>query len=308
VIKQVEKGLEHHWYFGTSSWKYPGWKGLIYKEAYSSEKQFQDSCLKEYSNFYSCVGVDHTYYSWPTQRAFSTYIEQTSSDFKFLLKATDKITVLKYPNLPRYGKEAGKANESFLDADLFIKKFLTPLMPFKDRIGPIMFEFSQFYPGAFARGSEFVDRLDSFLEHLNLRTDFQFAVEIRNSNWLQPAYFDCLVKHRVGHVFNSWTRMPLLQEQLQKSSDYPLPFFISRLLLRPGTIYQDAVDAFSPYNRLHQEFGDLRGTVVEILFRAKKTQVPAYVLVNNRFEGCAPKTLEGIFSLIEAKEQEVSEL
>lgn len=296
-----EKFLKHRWYFGTSSWKYEGWKGLIYQENYKSDKSFQDECLREYGLQFTCVGVDHTYYHWPSQKGFLKYAEQTPDHFQFVLKATDKVTVLKYPNLPRYGKDSGKPNPFFLDASLFSEKFLTPLLPVKEKIGPIMFEFSQFHLDSFRRGSEFVEKLDQFLEKIVKNTDFKFAVEIRNSNWLHPSYFDCLVRHQVGHVFNSWSRMPLIQEQLEKARGYSLPFIVSRLLLKPGTVYQDAVDQFSPYNELQLELSDIRNSVVELIFHAKQLGVPAYTLVNNRFEGCAPKTLNGIISLIESK-------
>lgn len=299
----VEKYLKHHLYFGTSSWKYAGWQGLVYLNNYSTDKHFQDHCLEEYAHHYSCVGVDHTYYAWPASKGFAKYFEQTPEHFKFILKATEKVTVFKYPNLPRYGKEAGKTNELFLNADIFFEKFLSPLEPFKEKIGPIMFEFSQFHPGTFQRGSDFVERLDHFLTQITRNSNFQYAVELRNSNWLHPSYFECLVRHRVAHVFNSWTRMPTIAEQLEKAKPHPLPFFISRLLLNPGTIYQDAVDAFSPYNQLRLELLETRKSIVAMLFEALGRGIPAYVLVNNRFEGCAPKTIEGIFKLMELHPQ-----
>ncbi|NQW44312.1 MAG: DUF72 domain-containing protein [Deltaproteobacteria bacterium] len=286
--------LKNRCYFGTSSWKYPGWKGLVYQKPYGNEKEFKDSCLKEYAEHYPCVGVDHTYYSWPTAKGFATYTEQTPEHFRFILKATEKVTIFKYPALPRYAKEAGKLNDTFLNAELFQEKFLKPLLPYQDRIGPIMFEFSQFHQGTLSRGSEFVERLNNFLKEITKNTAFKFAVEIRNSNWLQPAYFECLVNHQVGHVFNSWSRMPLLGDQFDKAKSYSLPFFIGRLLLQPGILYQEAVDSFAPYDKLHQELTPIRDSVVKLLLLAQTRNIDSYILVNNRFEGCAPKTIEGI--------------
>src|SRR5947199_23451 len=106
---------EKHVYIGTSSWKYPGWKGLIYKKPYRTEKEFNETCLVEYAENFTAVGVDHTYYAWPTPKAFSHYISQTPPDFRFGLKATEKTTVFQYPKLKRYGKDAGTLNASFLD-------------------------------------------------------------------------------------------------------------------------------------------------------------------------------------------------
>ena len=32
-------------FLGTSSWKYPGWRGLVYQQDYASEKEFKQKCL-----------------------------------------------------------------------------------------------------------------------------------------------------------------------------------------------------------------------------------------------------------------------
>jgi len=37
---------------------------------------------------------------------------------------------------------------------------------------------------------------------------------MRNRNWLKPEYFECLARHRVTHVFNSWEAMPSVGEQM----------------------------------------------------------------------------------------------
>lgn len=292
----LENLSKHHLYLGTSSWKYEGWKGLVYLYSYPSEKKFNDESLREYAQQYPTVGVDATYYTWPSTKAFEKYLEQTPSEFRFGLKATEKVTVFKYPKLPRYGKEAGTQNAHFLDAELFKAKFLEPLLPFKERIGPIMLEFSHFYPGMLKSGKEFVDRLDTFLKQINQHGNFQFAVEIRNANWLKKEYFECLVENRTAHVFNSWTKMPALGEQLELSQNYNFPCYVARLLLNPGAVYQEAVDSYSPYNKLHLNLSELRTATVRLLHKAKSIGVPAYIFVNNRFEGCAPKTIEALLA------------
>lgn len=285
-------------YLGTSSWKYAGWKGLVYRKPYRTEKEFNDTCLAEYAEHFTTVGVDHTYYAWPTEPAFSKYVDQTPDGFRFGLKATEKVTVFHYPKLKRYGKEAGKRNESFLDASLFQEKFLLPLEPFKQRLGPIMLEFSQFYPGTIASGSEFVERLDVFFNAVK-GSGFQFSIEIRNANWLKAPYFECLTRHGVAHVFNSWTRMPTILEQLEQSRDAELPMLVSRVLLQPGTKYEEAVEAFSPYDRLQETHPALRQGGAALIRRALDAGVPAYVFVNNRAEGCAPLTIAGILDILD---------
>ncbi|MBI4403344.1 MAG: DUF72 domain-containing protein [Deltaproteobacteria bacterium] len=295
---RVRALLDKNIYLGTSSWKYPGWKGIVYRGDYPSEKQFNETCLKEYSEHYPTVGVDHTYYAWPGQAGIQKYMSLTPDFFRFGFKVTEKVTVLKYPKLPRYGKDAGTINEQFLDHGLFREKFLEPLSGCKQKLGPILFEFSQFHTGTIVSGTEFVQRLDSFFSALGVSNDYVFAVEIRNANWLKPAYFQMLAKHRIAHVHNSWTRMPSIAEQLEVSRDFDLPTAVSRILLSPGTQYQQAVEAFSPYSRVLSLQVQVRNDAALLIKRAIHMGVPAYVFVNNRCEGCAPQTIQGILNFV----------
>ena len=288
-------------FLGTSSWKYPGWKGLVYNRGYRSDKEFNETCLEEYAENFTAVGVDHTYYTWPTEKAFEKYVQQTPPGFKFGLKATEAVTIFQYPNIKRYGKHAGTKNETFLDAGSFHANFLTPLERFKDRIGPVMLEFSQFYPGTIASGSEFTDRLDKFFTALGPDTGFQFAVELRNANWLKAPYFEMLARHRAAHVFNAWTRMPTLADQLEAARDFELPAVVSRILLAVGTKYAEAVEAFEPYDKILEEHAILRKGGAALIRTAVDRGIPAYVFVNNRAEGCAPRTIQAILDEVEAK-------
>lgn len=288
-------------FLGTSSWKYEGWKGSVYRRPYRTSKQFNEACLSEFAEQYSAVGVDHTYYDWPKTTMFEKYFAQTPDDFRFGLKVTEKVTVFQYPKLKRYGKEAGLKNETFLNAPVFIEKFLVPLLPHRKRLGPIMFEFSQFYPGMVGSGSEFTGLLDRFFSELKEFSDLYFAVELRNANWLKPPYFQMLEKHGVSHVYNSWTRMPTIQEQLQLTEANRFRCLPARLLLRPGVKYETAVEAYSPYDRIQDEQPESRQAAADLVRRAIQMGIPAFVFVNNRFEGSAPLTIQGILEILNSR-------
>ena len=285
-------------YLGTSSWKYEGWKGLIYKDEYRSEKAFKDNCLEEYARHFSCAGVDHTYYAWPNPSTFAKYVDQTPDHFKFGLKVTERTTIFQYPKLKRYGRQAGEKNSHFLDSELFLEKFVEPLRPVEDRLGVIMLEFSQFYPAMKIRGSEFTEKLSHFLKEVRKEVDWQFAVELRNASWLRPEYFAALKSQGAAHVFNSWTRMPTVGEQLSLAEEYSFAAYPSRILLNPGVAYAKAVEAFSPYDRIQEEHTQMRKDGALLIQRAIEQGVPAYVFVNNRAEGCAPLTIEGILKFL----------
>jgi hypothetical protein len=66
------------------------------------------------------------------------------------------ITVKKYPNLERFGQQAGKPNENFLNTELFVKAFLKPCEAVRSRIGLVMFEFSKFWPTDYEHVRDFI--------------------------------------------------------------------------------------------------------------------------------------------------------
>jgi hypothetical protein len=94
---------------------------------------------------------------------------------------------------------------------------------------------STFHKQEFAHGRDFVAALDHFLGALPPGWDY--GVEIRNSRWLVPEYLQMLKSHGVAHVFNSWTRMPPVSEQLALAGIETASFSVSRFLLKPGRSY-----------------------------------------------------------------------
>ncbi len=213
VAALAAKGI----YIGTSSWKYEGWLGMIYApENYLryfkagppkiQKGRFEKTCLAEYAKTFKTVCLDAGFYQFPTAKILESYFSQVPSDFRLSLKVTEDITVLRFPNLPRYGSKAGQPNPRFLDAELFVSQFLGPLMPYREQIGTIIFEFSHFNAGDWERGRQFVAALDAFLG--KLPKGWNYSVEIRNESLLHPRYFEVLREHNVSHTFNSWTRMP----------------------------------------------------------------------------------------------------
>ena len=242
-------------FIGTSSWKYPGWRGLLYDDSRYvyrgkfAESRFEKNCLAEYAEVFKTVCLDAAYYQFPSEKYLSNLTCQVPSDFQFAFKVTDEITIKKFPNLPRHGHRAGKLNEHFLNAELFNNAFLKPCESILPQVGLLMFEFSRFYPSDYEHGREFVHDLDKFLG--SLPQGWPYAVEMRNKNWLQPDYFACLAKHSAAHVFNSWEAMPAVDEQMKiPGSRTSSNLCAARFLLKPGRKYEDAVKSFAPYDRV----------------------------------------------------------
>ena len=288
-------------FIGTSSWKYPGWFGQLYDQARYvyrakfSEARFERLCLAEYAEVFKTVCVDAAYYKFPSAQYLEGLVSQVPADFLFAFKVTDEITIKTFANLPRHGARAGRPNANFLNADVFTREFLKPCEPFRNNIGLLMFEFSKFYPADFARGRDFVEALDGFLA--KLPGGWRYGVEIRNRHFLHPDYFAALARHGVTHVFNSWSDMPPVPEQMAlPASRTAADTLAARFLLRPGRDYEEAVKLFSPYSEVKEPNTEGRVAGATLIAEALTSQGArkAFIFVNNRFEGNALATIRAM--------------
>ncbi len=283
--------------FGTSSWKYPGWKGMVYCRHYPSQKAFERDCLAEYSTLFPTVCADFALYDFPDPRRMKAIHDQTTGDFTVSLKVTDRITVKRFPDLQRHGALAGRENPDFLNVELFEDAFLAPLTELRKKVGVIIFEFSAFYPRSGVAEKQFIDLIDRFLARLP--RDHSYAVEVRNREFLTADYFSLLRTHGVSHVLNSWTRMPPIVEQLRMAGVLTAPFSVARALLRPGRTYQEAVEKFSPYEEIQEENPELRLGLADLVQRCIAEGRKLYAYVNNRAEGNSPRTIEAILDILD---------
>lgn len=288
---------------GTSSWKYRGWSGMLYDEARYvyrgkfAEKRFEKNCLSEYAEAFKTVSVDATYYTFPNNKSLQGLASQVPSDFQFGFKVTGEITLKHFHNQPRFGARAGKPNENFLNAKLFEGSFLKPCESIRPQVGILMFEFSQFHAADYEHGRDFVSDLDSFLS--KLPSGWPYGVEMRNRNWLKDEYFECLRRHNVAHIFNSWTAMPPVNEQMAiPGSETSTELVAARFLLKPGRKYEEAVKMFQPYHKLKEINLEAREAGRALIERGKKTpKKKTFVFVNNRLEGNAPETISSMLNL-----------
>jgi uncharacterized protein YecE (DUF72 family) len=283
--------------FGTSSWTYPGWKGLVYLEDYPKSAPAA-RMLAEYARFplFRTVGIDSTFYRPASPATLASYARVLPPGFRCASKVWDRITVHTFP-AKRYKDTGGELNPDFLNPELFLQEVLDPcLTHFAGHAGPFIFEFQTIGRGAGLTAQSFADQLDRFFSRLP--REAMYAVELRNAEFLTPPYFAVLREHNVAHTFNSWTRMPPVGEQGELPGAFSAPFTVARILLRPGRTYNEAVDAFAPYDRVQDPNLELRRDVARLIEQAIRLRIPAYVLVNNRAEGSAPHTIAAIARLV----------
>jgi uncharacterized protein YecE (DUF72 family) len=284
--------------FGTSSWKYPGWRGMVYNRAYPSQKAFERECLAEYATVFPTVCADFALYDFPSSEHMQVLHDQTGEGFTVSLKVTDRITIRRYPNLPRHGALAGTENPDFLSVSLFEEAFLRPIEHLREKRGILIFEFSTFYPSSGITYPVFLQKIDEFLGRLP--RGYQYAVELRNRDFLTAEYLDLLRSHGTAHLLNNWTKMPPIVEQLQVAGVLTAPFAVARALLKPGRTYQEAVASFQPYDRIREENPELRTGIAEAARRCRQEGRTLYAYINNRAEGNSPKTIEAILDILDS--------
>ena len=285
-------------YVGGSSWKYEGWVGQIYSRSRYltrgkfSKRLFEDTCLGEYATVFPAVCGDFSFYQFPSEAFWAKLFRQTPETFRWGFKVPEQITVESWPVHPRYGALAGLENPTFLDADLFEQAFLKTIEPWRRQVGVLIFEFGTFRQKSFETVGQFAARLDAFLERLP--AGWRYAVEVRNADFLAAPYFDCLRAHNVTHVYNAWTRMPGIDEQIAIPGSSTSDMIVTRALLRRGRPYEDAVRMFSPYDRVQEMNEPVRQGLRELIDVALMDGRPAFVFVNNRLEGNSPGTIIAI--------------
>jgi len=287
-------------HFGTSSWNYPGWQGLIYHQKYPKTGA-SGKMLAEYARWplFSTVGIDASFYNPLSAKTLEEYAAALPAGFRCVSKVWDRITVHTHSKM-RDKAHAGEPNPDFLNPALFVEAVLDPcLSHFPEHVGPFVFEFQAITRGSKVPPQAFADQLDCFFSALPRTAPY--AVEVRNEEYLTPAYFAVLREHSVAHCFNSWTRMPSIGEQLDLPGAIGAPFLVARALLRPGRYYAEAVDAFQPYDRIQDRNPALRADLVRLVETALKARIPAYVLVNNRAEGSAPLTIAAVTRILSEK-------
>ena len=67
-----------------------------------------------------------------------------------------------------------------------------------------------------------------------------------------------------------------------------------RALLSKGRPYEQAVEAFEPYEKIREPNEAARAAMRRVAERAIQGKKPAFVFVNNRLEGHAPTTIEAV--------------
>jgi uncharacterized protein YecE (DUF72 family) len=279
--------------FGTSSWSFPGWAGIVYSRRASASELAKEGLI-EYARhpLLNTVGIDRGFYAPIPAEDLRRYAAQLPPGFPCCTKAPESVTgvVLSTPGAPRGG--AGRQpNSGFLDPRRFEEEMLAPFREsFAENAGPFLLQFPPAPAGARIPPREFAEHLDRFLGELP--REFRYAVELRDPDLLTAEYGRVLASRGAAHVYNGATAMPMPAEQAERVPAGTADFAVVRLLLRPGTRYDDRREDFLPFDRIVDPNPEMRRQTLDLARGAGDRDV--FVLVNNKAEGCAPATIRAL--------------
>jgi uncharacterized protein YecE (DUF72 family) len=276
-------------FFGTSTWSFPGWAGIVYSRR-ATTAELARAGLAEYARhpLLTTVGIDRGYYGPIPPGDLARYAEQLPPGFRCCAKAPEAVT--------------SAASADYLRAERFTDEMVNPFLEtFGQHTGPFIIQIPPARREAALEPGRFAERLGSFLEALP--REARYAVELRDPALLSPAYRDALGARGVAHVYNYATAMPMPEEQARELPLEAPEFAVVRLLLRPGTRYGDRREEFLPFDRIVDPNREMRRQVVGLIREALRVGSETFVLVNNKAEGCAPLTIRALAELLANEEE-----
>ncbi len=276
---------------GTSSWSFPGWAGIVYRGQPTQEALIARG-LEEYARhpLFNTVGIDRSHYAPLSVDELAGYAKQLPKGYRCVTKVWNAVTSLVDPR-------TRAPNPHFLDARFFRDAVLAPSdAAFHEHQGPFVFQFLPLSPSELPNPNQFIFKLERFLAQLPKH--FEYAVEVRNAELLTPSYFYALARHHVAHVFTHWERMPPLGKQLDLAGSLTANFVVARLNIPPGVGYEQAREAYAPFNRIHDVDLVMRADIERLIRTCAATGRTVWVTVNNKVEGSSPLTVRAILERV----------
>ena len=166
---------------GTSGYSYKEWKGNFYPQDLPAREM-----LSYYSRRLPAVEINNTFYRLPQASMIENWKAQVPEDFRFSIKATQRITHIKRLN--------NCAEET--------KYLLETAALLEQRLGVVLF---QLPPNA----KKDLDRLKAFLELLPNET--RAAFEFRHESWLDDEIRDVLHAQDCALVVSDTDEQPLTE-------------------------------------------------------------------------------------------------
>lgn len=292
---------------GTSSWSFPGWTGLVFAARNgkpATEQVLARHGLPAYAAhpLLRTVSLDRTFYAPLTRGEFAAYAAQVPETFRFVVKAPAAFTdpVVRKPG----SGEAARDNPSFLDAAAAAAVFVEPaLSGLGNKAGPLVFQFPPLGRRLVADVPKITARIAAFMAALRGRTPASatLAVEVRDPELVAAVFAAGLVDAAVVPCLAIHARMPPVSEQaaafgLDRDA-CRLPV-VARWNLHAGHRYEEAKQAYFPFDRLVEEDVSTRQSLAGLAARAAAHGRDVFITINNKAEGSAPRSVAKLAAAI----------
>jgi uncharacterized protein YecE (DUF72 family) len=296
LAARIAARLPRNIFFGTSTWSFPDWEGLVYSRRRTTADLAREG-LREYARhpLLTTVGIDRSYYAPIPREDLERYAAQLPAGFPCCAKAPQAVTSAVIAGPGRDGSR--RPNPEHLKPPRFLEEIVAPFQDvFADHAGPVILQFPPSLSGQRLTPGAFAEKLGHFLAALP--PTLRYAVELRDPALLTPNYRDALAENGVAHVYNYSGTMPMPAEQAGIIPIDTAPFAVIRLLMPPGNRYEERREALAPFNRLSEPDEEMRREVAALALAAASKNRPVYILVNNKAEGCSPLTIRALAEIL----------
>jgi uncharacterized protein YecE (DUF72 family) len=281
-------------HLGTSSWFFPGWAGLVWNGEYE-QSVLSKHGLAAYAQhpLLRSVSIDRSFYRPLSACQFASYAAQVPDNFRFVVKAPSLVADAMVRGDDGRGMQT---NPTFLDARLAALEFIQPALDgLGHKVGALVFQLSPLPAAMPARLPDVLERLRAMLLALptltGLAPDGVIAVEVRNPEFLTPAFVDVLREAGATYCLGLHPKMPSIAEQLPiLRALWPGPMVcrwnLNRLHGAYG--YEAAKGLYAPFNRLVDPDPETREALARVIVGTTRAGHHAFVTMNNKAEGSAP--------------------
>ncbi len=277
-------------HLGTSSWSFPGWRGLVWAGAHP-EATLSRHGLTAYGRhpLLRAVSIDRSFYRPLDAATFAGMAAQVPEDFRFLVKAPAMVSDATVRD-PETGRGL-QPNPLFLDPGLALDSFVRPAVEgLAGRIGALVFQLSPLGSRWLRELPALHARLDALFAACSpaLPAGAVLALEVRDAALVSPETAEVLRRHGVRYCLGLHDRMPPIAEQLPMLRSLWPGSFVCRWNLQRGLKYSAAKDLFSPFDRLQAPDPATREALARIIAGTVAAGYAAYATINNKAEGSAP--------------------
>ncbi|VVE73154.1 hypothetical protein PCA31118_04442 [Pandoraea captiosa] len=314
ATRALGKRLPANVRLGTSSWSFPGWKGIVWDDDYSDTKLSRQG-LTAYASHpvLRCVGIDRSFYKPMSIVEYQKYAEQVPKDFRFLVKAPSVVT----DAVVRGDKGEGlSANPCFLDARIADEQFIAPcLAGLGPKAGVLVFQISPLPVELLRDVPALIQRIEAFFSALpplplgetlpdgTVAPGPCYALEIRDGALLTPRLMRALGQLGVRYCIGLHARMPHVERQaaalalLDEMGAGPL---VVRWNLNSGHKYEQAKAKYAPFDKIVDPDPTTREVLAALAAHYALAGHPVFVIVNNKAEGSSPLSCHALAERISA--------